>query len=97
MGPGEVGLRIERWDLLPEGIAHDERRGVFYLSSVSGRNILRVTADGDVEDFIETEEEGFPCGLGLTLIGVDGLYQYEGSLLAIQNALGLDRVVRLKL
>lgn len=64
-GPGRVGLRVDDWDLLPEGIAHDPQRGHFYLSSVSGRRIVRVDASGKAEDFIATEEEGFPSGLGL--------------------------------
>lgn len=34
---------------------------------------------------------------GVTLLGIDGLELYQGSLLAVQNVFGLDRVVRITL
>jgi sugar lactone lactonase YvrE len=50
--------------LLTEGIAHDPRDEVFYVSSVHRGKVLRVTRDGRVSDFARVED-GRWAALGL--------------------------------
>jgi hypothetical protein len=50
-----VALTIAEKDLVPEGLAYDRRRDVFYLGSLFRCKIVRITRDGKVSDL-------FPAG-----------------------------------
>jgi hypothetical protein len=45
-----VGLTVGEKDLVPEGLAYDRRRDVFYLGSLFRCKIVRITRDGKVSD-----------------------------------------------
>lgn len=58
---------VPRDDLIPEGIAWDPRRDVFYMGSVAQRNIVRVDRAGACADVIASDEYGYMEGLGLAV------------------------------
>jgi hypothetical protein len=59
----EPAFVIHERDLAPEGIAYDPVDKSFYISSVTKSKIVRITADGEAEDFKQSGQDG----LGLTL------------------------------
>jgi sugar lactone lactonase YvrE len=52
-------------DLLPEGIAHDPRRGVFYLGSIYKSKIVRLDRAGRRGDFKARGQDGLASVLGM--------------------------------
>jgi hypothetical protein len=42
----------EEKDLIPEGLAYDSRRNVFYLSSLLRRKIVQISSEGKFADFV---------------------------------------------
>lgn len=54
-------------DFIPEGIAWDPRRDVFYMGSVAQRKIVRVDRAGVCTDVIASGEHGYMEGLGLAV------------------------------
>jgi sugar lactone lactonase YvrE len=54
-------------DFIPEGIAWDPRRDVFYMGSVAQRKIVRVDRAGACTDVIASGEHGYLEGLGLAV------------------------------
>ncbi len=61
---------VPRDDLVPEGLAWDPRRDVFYVSSVAQRKIVRVDRAGAAVDFITDGRYGYLAGLGLAVDAV---------------------------
>jgi len=47
-----------RRDLIPEGIAYDPVDDVLYVSGIHRRNVLRVTREGAVTDFVKEAQDG---------------------------------------
>ena len=45
-------FRTMEKDLVPEGLAYDERRNVFYLGSLNRRKIVEIGRDGNISDFV---------------------------------------------
>jgi hypothetical protein len=45
-------FRTREKDLIPEGLAFDEQRSVFYLSSMNHRKIVQIARDGEPTDFV---------------------------------------------
>ncbi|NTS39902.1 hypothetical protein HRG84_03215 [Flavisolibacter sp. BT320] len=52
-------------DLIPEGIAIDNRNGKIYITSINRHKIIVVDGQGKTADFIEPGQDGFLEGLGL--------------------------------
>jgi sugar lactone lactonase YvrE len=45
-------FRTTEKDLIPDGLAYDKRRNVFYLGSLNRRKIVEIGRDGNVSDFV---------------------------------------------
>lgn len=60
-----VAFTIPEKDLIPEGIAHDPRRNVFYLSSIYKRKVVAILPDGSTFDFIPEAGDGVMSTLGM--------------------------------
>lgn len=52
-------------DLIPEGIAIDNRSGTMYITSINRHKIIAVDQQGTSTDFIAAGQDGFLEGLGL--------------------------------
>ena len=64
-GPCSVAFRVDEKDLIPEGIAHDQRTGRFFLSSINKRKVVAISPDGKASDFVKTGQDGVLETLGL--------------------------------
>lgn len=58
-------------DLVPEGLAYDARRKVFYMSSLNRRKILQFALDGVASDFVPAEKYELLPVLGIRLSSTD--------------------------
>ena len=58
-------------DLVPEGLAYDPHRNVFYLSSLNRRKILQFALDGIAYDYVPAEKYGLLPILGIRLSASD--------------------------
>jgi sugar lactone lactonase YvrE len=52
-------------DLIPEGIAYDEKTGDFYVSSIHQKKIIKIDKAGHTTDFIPASHDGYMEGLGM--------------------------------
>jgi hypothetical protein len=64
-------LRTTEKDLIPEGLAYDAPRNVFYLSSLNRRKIVEFGRDGRVSDFVPSDRFGLLPVLGIRLDPTD--------------------------
>jgi len=62
----------EERDLIPEGLAYDEKRNFYYLSSLNRRKIVKFDAQGRVSDFVPGDRYGLLPVLGIRLDPTDG-------------------------
>lgn len=62
----------EERDLVPEGLAYDEGRDAFYLSSLNRRKIVRIAANGTTSDFVPDDRDHLLPVLGIRLDPNDG-------------------------
>jgi hypothetical protein len=62
----------EEKDLIPEGLAYDEKRNLFYLSSLNRKKIVKIDAEGRVSDFVPGDRYGLLPVLGIRLDPADG-------------------------
>jgi len=65
-------FRTTEKDLVPEGLAFDEQRGVFYLSSLHRKKIVQIARDGTVTDFVPAESFALLPVLGIRVNPSDG-------------------------
>jgi DNA-binding beta-propeller fold protein YncE len=65
-------FRTTEKDLIPEGLAYDAQRNVFYLSSLNRRKIVEIGRDGKISDFVPTGRYGLLPVLGIRLNPNDG-------------------------
>jgi hypothetical protein len=65
-------FRTTEKDLVPEGLAYDAQRNVFYLSSLNRRKIVEIGRDGTVSDFVPADRFGLLPVLGIRLSPNDG-------------------------
>jgi hypothetical protein len=65
-------FRTTEKDLVPEGLAYDARRKVFYLSSLNRRKIVEIGRDGKISDFVPADRYGLLPVLGIRLNPNDG-------------------------
>lgn len=69
-----VAFVTEEKDLVPEGLAYDEKRNTFYLGSMNRRKIVKVSAsdaDGRFFDFVPAERDHLLPVLGIRLDPAD--------------------------
>jgi DNA-binding beta-propeller fold protein YncE len=59
-------------DLVPEGLAFDPTRDVFYLSSMHRKKIVQISADGKVTDFVPSDRYNLLPVLGIRVSPIDG-------------------------
>ena len=59
-------FRTTEKDLVPEGLAYDAKRNLFYLSSLNRRKIVRISRDG-ITDFVPQERFGLLPVLGIRM------------------------------
>ena len=64
-GPSEVAFQLPERDLIPEGICYDPVDDVFYLGSIRKSKILKISRDGEVEEFVAPVEDGIRGFLGM--------------------------------
>jgi hypothetical protein len=81
-------LSFSRAMLSPNGIAVSDDEQFLYVADQFG--VLRI----DLRSGASTEVDP---GRHNTLAGIDGLYWYKGSLIAVQNGIGTPRVVAFRL
>ena len=67
-----VAFVTEEKDLVPEGLAFDEKQNVFYLSSLNRRKIVRISQDGSVSDFVPAGRDHLLPVLGIRMDPADG-------------------------
>jgi hypothetical protein len=60
-------FRTTEKDLVPEGLAYDAQRNVFYLSSLNRRKIVEIGRDGNISDFVPEDRFGLLPVLGIRL------------------------------
>src|SRR5882672_3937187 len=62
----------EEKDLIPEGLAYDAKRNLFYLSSLNRKKIVKIDSEGRVADFVPADRFGLLPVLGIRLDPADG-------------------------
>jgi SMP-30/Gluconolactonase/LRE-like region len=65
-------LVTEEKDLIPEGLAWDSVREVFYLGSLHRRKIVQITTDRHVSDFLQPQRDAVLPVLGIRMHPNDG-------------------------
>ena len=65
-------LVTEEKDLIPEGLAYDEKQDVFYLSSLHRRKIVKITMESRVSDFVPAGRDKLLPVLGIRIDPMDG-------------------------
>lgn len=60
-------FRTTEKDLVPEGLAYDAQRNVFYLSSLNRRKIVKIGRDGVASDFVPADRLGLLPVLGIRM------------------------------
>jgi hypothetical protein len=62
----------EEKDLIPEGLAYDEKHHLFYLSSLNRKKIVKIDSEGRVSDFVPGDRYGLLPVLGIRMDPADG-------------------------
>ena len=62
----------EEKDVIPEGLAYDEKQNLYYLSSLNRKKIVKITAEGRVSDFVPAGRDNLLPVLGIRLDPTDG-------------------------
>jgi len=62
----------EEKDLIPEGLAYDGKKNLYYLSSLNRRKIVKIDSEGRVSDFVPGDRYGLLPVLGIRLDPADG-------------------------
>jgi hypothetical protein len=65
-------FRTKEKDLIPEGLAYDAARNVFYMGSLNRRKIVEISRDGNISDFVPADRFGLLPVLGVRLNSNDG-------------------------
>jgi len=66
-----VAFVTEEKDLVPEGLAYDAGRDVFYMSSLNRRKIVKIDQDGKTSDFVPAERDHLFPVVGIRLDPAD--------------------------
>src|SRR5262249_16246975 len=67
-----VVFQTEERDLVPEGLAYDEKQNRFYMSSLNRRKIVKISQEGNVSDFVPSGRDHLLPALGIRLAPADG-------------------------
>jgi hypothetical protein len=62
----------EEKDLIPEGLAYDEKQNFYYLSSLNRKKIVKIDSEGRVTDFVPADRYALLPVLGIRLDPADG-------------------------
>lgn len=62
---GVTAFTVREKDLVPEGLAYDLRRNIFYISSIYKRKVVAIYPDGSVKDAIPEAQDGLLSTIGL--------------------------------
>jgi hypothetical protein len=62
-----IALLTEEKNLIPEGLAWDPNRNVFYLSSLAQRKIVQITPDSHATDFVPSNRDHLFPVLGIRI------------------------------
>lgn len=62
-----LALTTVEKDLMPEGLAYDSQRNVFYMSSLNRRKIVQIAANGKVSDFVPADRDHLLDTLGIRM------------------------------
>lgn len=62
----------EEKDLIPEGLAYDEKQNLYYLGSLNRKKIVKINSEGRVSDFVPGDRYGLLPILGIRLDPTDG-------------------------
>jgi len=62
----------EEKDLIPEGLAYDEKQNLYYLGSLNRRKIVKITAEGRVSDFVPAGRDNLLPVVGIRPDPADG-------------------------
>jgi hypothetical protein len=62
----------EEKDIIPEGLAYDEKKNLYYLSSLNRKKIVKIDSEGRVSDFVPPDRYGLLPVLGIRLDPTDG-------------------------
>jgi sugar lactone lactonase YvrE len=68
----ELAFTTTEKDLVPEGLAYDPDRDVFYLSSMHRKKIMQISTDGKVTDFVPGDRYNLLPVLGIRVSSLDG-------------------------
>jgi sugar lactone lactonase YvrE len=72
MAQAREAFRTTEKDLIPEGLAYDAQRNIFYLSSLNRRKIVEIGRDGKISDFVPADRFSLLPVLGIRLSPNDG-------------------------
>jgi len=72
MAHAHQALVTEEKDLIPEGLAYDEKLDVFYLGSLHRRKIVKITMESRVSDFVPAGRDKLLPVLGIRIDPTDG-------------------------
>jgi len=72
MAEAREAFRTTEKDLIPEGLAYDAQRNVFYLSSLNRRKIVEIGTDGRISDFVPADRFRLLPVLGIRVSPNDG-------------------------
>src|SRR5580700_1927352 len=72
-------VRTTEKDLVPEGLAYDAQRNVFYLSSLNRRKIVEIGRDGKTQDFVPADRFRLLPVLGIRISPNDGTVWADSS------------------
>jgi sugar lactone lactonase YvrE len=72
-------VRTTEKDLVPEGLAYDAQRNVFYLSSLNRRKIVQISRDARTSDFVPADSYGLLPVLGIRISPSDGTVWADSS------------------
>jgi hypothetical protein len=83
--PQPVALIYEK-DIIPEGIAFDEKSNTIFVSSIYKNKILAISTEGFLSDFVPSNKDGIKQVLGMKV--------FNGQLWACNNTAEQDTVNR---
>ena len=72
VGKAQLAFVTEEKDLIPEGLAYDEKQNLFYLSSLHRKKIVKIDAEGRVSDFVPADRYHLLPVLGIRMDSRDG-------------------------
>ncbi len=61
----QIAFEINEPDLIPEGIAFDQKSGQFFIGSTYKRKIVSINEDGTIQDFVSSEDANLLGVLGM--------------------------------